>query len=181
MVRKKLSTKTSAIHVYTGDGKGKTTAALGLALRAAGHGLRAKMIQFMKGGIAYGELETAKRFGPLFEIIPMGRPDFVNREHPEPVDIEWAEKGVALAQTIMKKSACDLLILDEIIVAVDYNLIVLDDLLALMDEKPTKMELVLTGRRAPPEVVTKADLVTEMREIKHYFRRGITSRRGFDH
>ena len=172
------------IHVYTGGGKGKTTAALGLALRAAGHGLRVCMIQFMKGGIEYGEINAAKALAPLLEIIPMGRPEFVDRDNPDPIDIEWAEKGLTLARSIITgeaDKACDMLILDEVLVAVDYKLIAKDDLLDLMDKKPPGMELVLTGRGAPPEIVARADLVTEMLEIKHYYRKGITSRRGFDH
>ena len=179
------------IQVYTGDGKGKTTAALGLALRAVGHGMRVRMIQFMKGGIDYGEIEAAKRWKPLMEIIPMGRPDFVDRENPDPVDMEWAQKGMALANRVIEEcrdavpisrdAPTDVLILDEVLVAVDYGLISLKDLLALMKKKPTHMELVLTGRDAPKEVIDRANLVTEMREVKHYYRRGIESRQGFDH
>lgn len=181
MVRKMSKNPKGLIQVYTGDGKGKTTAALGLALRAIGHGLKVKMIQFMKGGIEYGELEAAKTLGRLFDIIPMGRPDFVDKQNPEPIDIEWAKKGIALAGKIIKKAECNILILDEILVAIDYKLIPFDDVLALMDSKPPDMELVLTGRCATPEIIAKADLVTEMLEIKHYYRSGILSRRGFDH
>ena len=169
------------IQVYTGGGKGKTTAALGMALRAIGHGQTVRMIQFMKGGIDYGELEGAKALSPLLEIIPMGRPDFVDRVNPDPVDIEWAEKGIATAREYIKNCGCDVLILDEALVAIDYKLIGLADLMGLIEEKPAGMELVLTGRGAPPEIIEKADLVTEMREIRHYYRKGILSRKGFDH
>lgn len=169
------------VHVYTGNGKGKTTSALGLALRAVGHGLKVIMIQFMKGGIKYGELESAKALAPLFTIIPMGRADFVSREDPEPVDIEWARKGITTAEEIIREKACDLLILDELFVALDFKLVPLERVLDLIAITPPNIELVLTGRWAPPEIIAIADLVTDMAEIKHYFTKGIISREGFDY
>jgi cob(I)alamin adenosyltransferase len=169
------------IQVYTGNGKGKTTAALGLALRAVGQGLRVLVIQFMKGNISYGELEAARKLSPLLTILPMGRETFVSREHPDPEDITLAEKAFALAKEAIGNPAYELVILDEINVAVDYKLIALLDLLSLLDQKPDRVELVLTGRHAAPEVMEKADLVTEMREIKHYYRKGIPARKGIEH
>lgn len=169
------------LHVYTGNGKGKTTSALGLALRAVGHGLKVVMIQFMKGGIKYGELESAKALAPLFTIIPMGRADFVSRENPEAIDIEWARKGITTAEAIIKEKACDLLILDELLVALDFKLLPVAQVLELIAITPADIELVLTGRWAPPEIIAIADLVTDMAEIKHYFTKGVVSREGFDY
>ena len=173
--------KEGYIHIYTGDGKGKTTAALGLAFRAVGHNYRVFMIQFMKGCIEYGELETARRLAPYMTIVQMGRDTFVNRENPDPVDIEWAQKGVALAREVMEKNEVDILILDEINVAVDYGLVSLEQAIELMEKKPKDMELVMTGRYAHPELVKRAHLVTEMVEIKHYYSLlGVDAREGIE-
>ena len=173
--------KEGYIHIYTGDGKGKTTAALGLALRAVGHKYRVFMIQFMKGCINYGELEAAKSLAPYMTIVQMGRDTFVNKENPDPVDIEWAQKGVALAKDVMKKNQVDILILDEINVAVDYGLVTLEQAIELMEGKPKDMELIMTGRYAHPELVKRAHLVTEMVEIKHYYSLlGVDAREGIE-
>jgi len=168
------------VQVYTGNGKGKTTAALGIALRAAGHRLKVLMIQFLKGGIAYGELEGAKRLAPYLKIVPMGRECFVNKKKPDPVDVRWARQGWELAKRSVGSRKYSIVILDEINVAVDYGLIRLKDLTALMKGKPADVELILTGRYAHPEVVRRADLVTEMKEKKHYYRKGIESRVGIE-
>lgn len=169
------------VHVYTGNGKGKTTSSLGMALRAVGHGMKVSMIQFMKGGIKYGELESAKMLAPMLTIIPMGRPDFVKRENPDPIDIEWAEKGIKTAEKIIQNGDCNILILDELLVALDFHLIPLAKVIELIKKTPSNIELVLTGRNAPKEIIEIADLVTEMAEVKHYFNKGIVSRRGFDY
>ncbi len=168
------------IQVYTGNGKGKTTAALGLALRAAGHGFKTLMIQFMKGNIQYGELESAKKLSPCLTICQMGRETFVSKTHPDPVDIEWAQKGFALAKEAISSGNYDIVILDEINVAVDYGLISLAELLQLLDSKPENVELILTGRDASPEILEKADLITEMVERKHYYTKKISSRKGIE-
>jgi cob(I)alamin adenosyltransferase len=168
------------IQVYTGNGKGKTTAALGLALRAAGHRLRVLMIQFLKGGIAYGELKSAKKLSPCLTIVPMGRECFVDKKDPHPVDRRWAKKGWKAAKEAVKGGKYQIIILDEVNVAVDYGLVPLDELLDLMKNKPKNVELVLTGRWAKPEVLRQADLVTEMKEVKHYYRKGIESRVGIE-
>ena len=169
------------IQVYTGNGKGKTTASLGLALRAIGHGYRVYIIQFMKGDIEYGELISAKKLlSPYLTIKQMGRADFVNRENPEKLDIDWAKKAFKLAKEVVLGGKYDVVILDEVNVAVDFGLVLQEDLLELMRDKPENVELVLTGRYAKPEVVQKADLVTEMLDIKHYYAGGIEARKGIE-
>jgi cob(I)alamin adenosyltransferase len=168
------------IQVYTGNGKGKTTAALGVALRAVGHGLKVLVIQFMKGNINYGELESSKKLSPSLTIKQMGRETFVSRTNPDPVDIRLAQDGFDLAKRTIADEAYDIIILDEINVAVDYNLLPLSDLLRLLDTKPSGVELILTGRNARPEVLEKADLVTEMVEQKHYYDKGVPAREGIE-
>ena len=168
------------IHVYTGDGKGKTTAALGLALRAMGHGLRVFVIHFMKGNIRYGELEMARKLGPDLEIRQMGRETFVNRENPDPEDVRLAREALVLAGEVTGAGKYDLVVLDEVNVAVDFGLIPVDGVLELMRNRPKHVELVLTGRNAHPEVVAEADLVTEMKLIKHYYDRGVAAREGVE-
>jgi cob(I)alamin adenosyltransferase len=168
------------IQVYTGNGKGKTTAALGLALRAVGHGLKVLVIQFMKGNINYGELESSKKLSPYLTIVQSGRETFVSRTTPDPVDVRLAQDGFDLAKRAITGEAYDIIILDEIIVAVDYGLIPLSDLLRLLDTKPNGVELILTGRNARPEILEKADLVTEMVEQKHYYRKGVSAREGVE-
>jgi len=167
------------IHVYTGPGKGKTTAAIGLGVRAAGAGLKVIMIQFMKGR-RYSELDAIQKI-PNFTVVQYGRDEFVSKEKPEQIDIDFAKKGFEHAKKVVQEGKHDMVILDEINVAVDYNLVSLKDVLKLVDEKPEKIELVLTGRYAPPEVVKIADLVTEMLEIKHPYQKGVLARKGIDH
>jgi cob(I)alamin adenosyltransferase len=164
------------IQVYTGDGKGKTTAALGLALRAVGHGRKVIIVQFLKGHEVSGERVSAKLLAPLLTIIPMGRHGFINTVNPDPADKQLARKALEYAKELMKKEACDILILDEVNVAVAYNLITVQDLLEVMDSRPEQMELILTGRNAHPEILTKADLVTEMKNLKHYYDKGVLQR-----
>ena len=168
------------IQVYTGDGKGKTTAALGLACRAVGHGLKVFIIQFMKGDTQSGEVETAKRLAPSLTIRQMGRGFMVRREHPDPEDIQCAHEAIALAGETIRGGEYDIVILDEINVAVALGLVDKEAVLQLMDERPSHVELILTGRDAASEIIEQADLVTEMRAIKHYFHQGIQAREGIE-
>ena len=173
-----MSLEKGLIHVYTGPGKGKTTAALGLGMRAAGAGLQVYMIQFMKGR-RYSELNAAEHL-PNFTIKQFGRDEFVSKEKPEQIDIDFAQQGFQHAKTIITSDKYDVVILDELNVAVDYNLITVYDVLQLLREKPKKVELVLTGRYAHPLLVKDADLVTEMLEIKHPYQNGVMARKGID-
>ena len=166
------------VHIYTGPGKGKTTAALGLGLRAAGAGLKVHIIQFMKGR-RYSEINTIDKI-PNMTISQHGRDVFVFKEKPEQIDVDLARKGFEFAKKIVKDGKYDMIILDEINVAVDYNLIPVEEVLKFIIEKPEKLELVLTGRYAHPEIIKIADLVTEMLEIKHPYHNGLKARKGVD-
>jgi cob(I)alamin adenosyltransferase len=168
------------VQVYTGNCKGKTTAALGLALRAVGRGLKVIMIQFMKGGGPYGEHLAAARLAPELTIIPTGRPGWVNRENPDPEDKRLAAEAFVLAREKLLSNDYDLVILDEVNGAVSFGLLAVDDLLELISLRPPTVELVLTGRNADERVIAAADLVTEMREIKHYYRAGVPAREGIE-
>ncbi len=168
------------VQVYTGNGKGKTTASLGLAVRAAGHGLKTVIIQFMKGWIDYGELAGVKMLAPHVEIHQAGRDTFVNRKDPDPEDIRLALEGWKLASGIISGRKADIVILDEINCAIDFGLLPMEEVLAAVRGKPDGMELILTGRGAPPEIIEAADLVTEMREIRHYYAKGVDARVGVE-
>ena len=168
------------VQVYTGNGKGKTTAALGLALRAMGHGMKVLIIQFMKGKTDYGEHEAAARYAPNLTIHRAGREAFVSKAKPDPLDVKLAQDGFFIAKKAVQNKEYDIIILDEINMVIDYGLLPLSDLLQLIDSKPETIELILTGRDAHPKVLEKADLVTEMLERKHYYKRGIPARRGIE-
>lgn len=168
------------IQVYTGNGKGKTTAALGLAVRAAGHGLKVIMIQFMKGKINYGELHIVEKI-PHISIEQYGRPDFVNPAKPEPEDVRLARKALKRAEEVIKSKRYDLVILDEINVAMHFGLIDTKAVMSLLKNRPEETELILTGRYMPDEIAEYADLITECREVKHYFNKGVSAREGFDY
>jgi cob(I)alamin adenosyltransferase len=168
------------IEIYTGDGKGKTTAALGLALRAAGHNWRVLIVQFMKGDPEYGEVK-AVRFVPGIELHQFGLKTFVKRGSPDEEDVRLANKGLKFAQAAIKGGGYQMVILDEVNVAIDYGLLSLSEVLQLVKECPKDVELVLTGRNAPPELIAAADLVSEVREIKHPFQKGVVNRVGIDH
>lgn len=171
--------RTGLVQVYTGTGKGKTTAALGLVVRAAGKGMRALIIQFMKGRINYGELESIRHL-PGAAIEQFGRPDFVNKADPADIDVELAEKGFARAREAIASGEYDLVVLDEMNVALDFGLLDTDEVLRVIENRPDRVEIVLTGRNAPPSIIAAADLVTDMTEVKHPFARGIQAREGID-
>jgi cob(I)alamin adenosyltransferase len=167
------------VHVYTGDGKGKTTAALGMALRAAGAGLKVLIVQFMKGQ-HYSEITALEKLTPQIEIVQTGRSRCIRREEVEAVDREEAMKGIYRARQALAESDIDMLILDEILVAHWFGLISLKEILKLITDRPAHVELILTGRRAPTQIVQQADLVTEMLEIKHYYTAGVQARKGIE-
>lgn len=175
-----LKLERGLIQVYTGNGKGKTTASLGLALRAVGRELKVCMIQFMKGGGPYGEQMAAERLAPYLTIIQTGRPGWVNKENPHQTDKDLAAEALALASEKVRGGEYDLVILDEINGAVAMGLVPVEGILDLMAGKPEQVELVLTGRNAHPRVVEAADLVTEMCEIKHYYKAGVNARVGIE-
>jgi len=168
------------IQIYTGNGKGKTTAALGLALRAVGHGLKVIMIQFMKGKINYGELEAAKHL-PGLVIEQYGRPDFVNPENTSDEDIQLAKDAMARAREVIRKKQFDMIILDEVNVAVAYGLIPVQRVIELLKRTPKRKELILTGRYMPDEFIQYADLISEVKEIKHHFQKGTSARKGIEY
>jgi cob(I)alamin adenosyltransferase len=168
------------LHVYTGDGKGKTTAALGLAMRAAGYGLRTYIGQFMKGQNS-GELRTSALLAPYLTIEQYGKSSFTDRgDAPRDDDLERAKEGLEKAKEAMLSGMYDVVVLDEIVNAYAFHLITLEEMLDLAATRPAHLELIFTGRNAPPELIEKADLVTEMKEIKHYYRRGVRARRGIE-
>lgn len=166
------------IQVYTGNGKGKTTASLGLAVRALGAGYKVFIGQFLKG-MTYSELTTFEMFTGKLEIKQLGKDCFVFGK-PSLEDIQMATEGLELCKTKMMSGLFDVIIMDEINVAISLGLVPLDEALNLMDNKPENVELIMTGRNAPRQVIEKADLVTEMREIKHYYQKGIEARIGIE-
>lgn len=171
---------TGYIQVYTGNGKGKTTAALGLALRAAGHGLKTYFCQFLKGQ-DYGELSAIQKLSSLITIEQFGRKGFIHvTEKPEKEDIARARQGLRKCYKMMKSRKYRIIVLDEVNVAVHFNLFAEKEIHDFMDEKPGEIELILTGRYAPKSFIDRADLVTEMKEIKHYYKKGIQARKGIE-
>jgi cob(I)alamin adenosyltransferase len=167
------------VQVYTGDGKGKTTAAFGLALRAVGKDLRVVIVQFMKADPSYGEIRAARRLG--IDVVQAGLDHYVRKGEVTSDDLAAAARGFAKARQLVMSAEYDLVILDELITSLYFDLLPLADVLALLREKPRSVELVLTGRRAPDEVVAAADLVTEMRAVKHYYDAGVLAREGIEY
>ncbi len=168
------------VQVYTGDGKGKTSAAFGLALRAIGRGLKVYIIQFIKGGFDYGELYMVDKL-PNLELKAFGRGRFVMEKPPGKEDIKLAQEAFQLVEEVVKSGKYDIVILDEINVALNLKLINLEEVLELIKNKPKHVELVLTGRCAPDEIIEAADLVTEMKEVKHPFNKGFQARKGIEY
>lgn len=168
---------TGSIQVYTGEGKGKTTAALGLAWRAIGRGLKVFMVQFLKAPETSGEQFAAEAFAPMLTIKPMGRKGFGC----EPLDVIMAERGLEEARNAMLSGEYGIVILDEINIAVHLGLVEPQTVLELMDAKPENVELVLTGRYAHPKVIERADCVLEVKKIKHHFDKGVEGREGIEY
>ncbi|WP_462318183.1 cob(I)yrinic acid a,c-diamide adenosyltransferase [Marinilabilia sp.] len=166
------------IHIYTGNGKGKTTAAIGLAVRAAGSGMKVFFGQFVKG-MAYNEVSIFNEQMPQIDHELFGRTCFINRD-PEPEDYKAAKAGLRKVKNIIQSGQYSLIVLDELNIALYYKLIALEDILKLINELPRDLELVITGRYAPQELIDKADLVTEMKEVKHYYKQDIKARKGIE-
>ena len=174
--------------VYTGNGKGKTSAALGAAFRAVGHGWKVLMIQFFKGDwpVVYGEVELAKRLAPQFEVLQLGKGfvKYMGDQKPLEEHLAAAKAAVQKAFDSITSGAYDLIILDEIIYAIDYagiQMVSLDDVLGLIERKPPELHLILTGRNCPQPIIDRADLVTEMTEIKHPWQQKIPAQVGIDY
>ena len=167
------------VQVYTGDGKGKTTAAIGLAMRAIGKGFNVFMVQFLKGR-AYGEVATAKMLPESFTLVQSGLDTFVKKGEPSEEDLRLAHVGLQLAQKAIMSGEWDIVILDEINVAVELGVLTVAEVLPLIDERPEGVEVVLTGRYAPPEFCARADLITEMKKVKHCYDEGVGMREGIE-
>jgi len=172
-------TREGFVEVYTGDGKGKTTAALGLVLRALGHDLRVAVLQFMKADPTWGEIVMLRRLG--VEVLQCGLDHWVIKGEATDEDLAAAAEGFSRARELVMGGAYDVVVLDELITALFFELLALDDVLALLREKPAHVELVITGRRAPDELLAAADLVTEMVPRKHYYDAGVEAREGIEY
>jgi cob(I)alamin adenosyltransferase len=168
----------SYIHVYTGAGKGKTTASLGLAFRAAGAGHKVFVAQFIKGG-RYSELNALKRFDDLITVEQFGRGRFINGK-PSEDDITDARRGLIKMKNVLASGDYRLVVMDEVNIALHYNLFSSAEIIDLLDSRAEGTEVVLTGRHALPEILEKADLVTEMRAVKHYYKEGVKARVGIE-
>jgi cob(I)alamin adenosyltransferase len=168
--------------VFTGNGKGKTSAAMGVALRAVGQGFKVLMIQFIKGSWHYGELDSAPMLGGAFEIRPMGRGFVkVGTEKPEPEDVRLAEEAWKTAVEAMHSGKYDMVILDELNYTINYGMLSIDRVMEDLAGRPERLHIIATGRNAHPRLVEAADLVSEIKEIKHPFNQGILAQRGIDY
>jgi cob(I)alamin adenosyltransferase len=172
--------KKGLVQVYTGDGKGKTSAAFGLALRAIGRDLKVYVIQFIKGGFDYGELHIVDKL-PNMKLEAFGRGKFITDVSPSGEDAKLAQEALKLATKVVNEGEYDIVVLDEVNVALNMKLIKVDDILKLIKTKPKHVELILTGRNAPAKLVNAADLVTEMKEIKHPYMKGVPPRKGIEY
>jgi len=168
------------VQIFTGNGKGKTSAALGAVIRALGHGLRVYFVYFMKGDYPYGERHILSKL-PNVKIASFGQKGFVDPANIKPEEKEQARLALAAAREAMLSSSFDLIVLDEINIAVAWKLIELDEVVKLISDKPPHVELILTGRQADAKLIKSADLVTEMVKIKHPYDKGIKARKGIDY
>ena len=172
--------KKGYFQIYTGNGKGKTTAALGVAFRAMGHGMRTYIGQFMKGQM-YGELKASKKGCSCITIEQYGKKTLMHvRDAPGEADIEMAKQGLRKAREAMSSGTYDIVVFDEIITAHFFHLVTIDEMIETINMKPGDVEVIFTGRYAPPELVAIADLVTEMKEVKHYYQQGVKARKGIE-
>ncbi|HWR53398.1 MAG TPA: cob(I)yrinic acid a,c-diamide adenosyltransferase [Bryobacteraceae bacterium] len=168
--------------VFTGNGKGKTSAAMGVALRAVGQGLRVLMIQFIKGSWHYGELDSSKMLNGSFEIRPMGRGFVkVGTEKPDPEDVRLVEEAWKAGVEAMQSGNYELVIFDEINYAVNYGMLPAARMIADLAARPEHVHVICTGRNAHPDLIEAADMVSEIKEIKHPFQKGILAQRGIDY
>lgn len=168
------------VQVYTGNGKGKTTAAIGQVIRAAGFGYKSYFLMLMKE-FPYNEIKSLERLEDLIEVVQVGKDDFVyKKELPSQEEILKIRNSLDLFTKKMLSHKYDLLVLDEVFVSIFFGLIIVDDVLKIIKQKPDDVELILTGRYCPQEIIDCTDLVTEMKEIKHYYQKGILSRRGIE-
>jgi cob(I)alamin adenosyltransferase len=171
---------TGYLQVYTGNGKGKTTAAMGLAFRAAGHGLKTFVAQFLKGQPT-GEIDAAKKLDSFIRIEQFGREGFITiKDSPDDEDVSRAKAGLSQALEAMRSGDFQIVVLDEVNTAVHFKILPEEDVLDFIDQRPAAVELVLTGRYAPASFIDRADLVTEMKPVKHYFDRGVKAREGIE-
>ena len=168
------------LQVYTGTGKGKTTAALGVALRGAGHGLKTIMFSFLKDDPEYGEAKAAHCI-PGFELKQVGRDAFVNFRNPDPVDLKMCREGWELVKEAIASKKADIRILDELNIVLATHMLPTEEIVAFLKDHQNEVEIITTGRGAPEELIKIADLVTDMQEVKHYFHKGVSSRNGIDH
>ena len=168
--------------VYTGNGKGKTTAALGMALRAVGYEHKVCMLQFIKGSWHYGEIDSSKKLEPNFELIPVGKGfvGILDDNSPREEHEKYAAEAVKICREKIFSGKYDIVILDEVNYAINLDLIDVQEIIKIIKEKPSELDLVLTGRNVKDEIVELADLVTEMKEIKHPFKSGIKAKKGID-
>jgi cob(I)alamin adenosyltransferase len=165
------------IHIYTGCGKGKTTAALGLALRAAGHDFKIAIVHFMKIW-DYGEVKSLERLG--IDLFRYGTTELIDPENPSPVDFKQAKLALEKAQELVREDDYDILILDEITVAASFGLISVQEVVDLLESKPDNLEVILTGRTCPETLIEKADLISRIDEIKHPYQKGLQARKGIE-
>ncbi len=170
------------LQVYTGTGKGKTTAALGVALRAAGHGLTTMMFSFLKDDPEYGEARVfSQGLLPLFTLKQVGRDAFVNFRNPDPIDVKMCRDGWEAAKKAIEEKQADVIILDELNIVLATKLLLEEEVVQFLKKHAHTLEVITTGRMAPDALIKAADLVTDMQEVKHYFHKGVASRNGIDH
>jgi len=169
------------IHIYTGNGKGKTTAALGTALRAAGQGLNVLIIQFMKRQANIGEMKALAVTNLPITIKQFGRRVFFKTRTCEPMDIHMAHQGLRYCEEAMESGTYDIIVLDEINMAIYFGLLKQDEVIELIERRPSHIHLILTGRKATKKLMDLADLVTDMKEVKHYYHRGVQAQRGLEY